>query len=207
MASPEAGTGQPSTNSLARVRKSGKGVLAVQEFRRAVSIKRSKSTRTCSTAPDAQTTRRVLQQHRSEALLGLSKRTSGEEEVTIRERTTVNGLDESVKRASPKRASTWYEGCYEWFECALSCLFHGQDSLRAYESFEEVDESDARRMHSLALSRESDLVFGLTFFSSPRTCLSTVVPKLLVAPPTLISAVGFAVAASLARLKILETQP
>ena len=64
---------------------------------------------------------------------------------------------------------------------AASRLRRRTQSLQAYSTFEDVERDDARRMHMLALSRDSDPIFGGGVFSNPRKPLSTVVPTLLIA--------------------------
>ena len=75
--------------------------------------------------------------------------------------------------------------------------------LRAYSSYEAVEIDDERRMTMLALSRESDLVFGLGLLTDPKRILSTVVPRLIIAPTTLLTIASFGVAAFLARSGVI----
>ena len=79
----------------------------------------------------------------------------------------------------------------------------GVGGLRTAQSFATLERDDARRMAMLALSRESDLVFGASMCSNPRSLFSTVIPSLLVAPPTLLAVSAFAGGAALARCEVL----
>ena len=76
--------------------------------------------------------------------------------------------------------------------------------ISAYDSFEELERADMRRMSMLALSRDSNLVFGHQIFSNPRNIINTVIPSLIVAPPMLFAAAAFATSASLARSGMLD---
>ena len=88
---------------------------------------------------------------------------------------------------------------------ATAALRRRTQSLQAYSTFEDVERDDARRMGMLALSRDSDPIFGGGVFSNPRKLLSTVVPTLLIAPTSILSALGFAIGAALARSGQLES--
>jgi len=76
--------------------------------------------------------------------------------------------------------------------------------LKTYKSFGALERADMRRMGMLALSRDSNLVFGHQIFSNPRNIINTVIPSLVVAPPMLLAAAAFATGAVLARYGVLD---
>jgi len=102
----------------------------------------------------------------------------------------------------PKRGRVSH--CFLWCKHTLNPFrFIKRSGLDVAHGFADLERDDAARMRMLALSRDTDLVFGSEMFD-PTALLSTVLPSLMVAPPTLLSVCSYAVGCSLARTGVLE---
>ena len=190
--------------SLRNARKGAKAVMAVNTLQTAARKKELQS---------RIHTKRVRQKG-SEMLLGLSETAPedpqqaelsafAEPEVPLGSQRSPSAEERGVGSMHAAAATICRVVCRS---CAAPyhCWMDWAQGLHVYESYAEVEHDDKRRMDSLTLSRESDLVFGVTLLSNPVNIFSTVVPKLLIAPPTVLSVGSFAMAALLVRCEIVH---